>query len=748
MVNTQHLNPYRSLSSKFGTYLDVDALGDEFIKNGLLSQVIKTAKSNQMAYLRLSYAPTQWQRDISGWYIPLETITKKYTLILEQMLNAGITPIITLNIPQALPDWSNGDYHIFLRYILDAHKQFIVDHARQGIIWESPEEPNLTNHWFNQNITDDRIVDEWTNYCHQLYEIIWQYDHESIFLTGDLYNTPQFNYDNWQRMIDHDLLDTGTALSLHLSSEKTVDYLHGMDRLQWNKPMVVSKYGFGTNSDNRVANILQTTFILDMYRLSFLNYQSFLASTEQGENLFSLANNDSDQSNNANNQNNSNGQQRPTIICFGDSITWGDTGGHGRTTASYPSIIAEKLNLNVINAGICGAQIDRAIQKDWDYEIDQYQDQIKNCQLMTVMFGVNDFDWSNETLTELQTKYDQCLSRIQAINPEIKIIGMIPLHEFDPNTGQSRWDINGHGGGGYTLHQLATAIEQVLSQHHALIIDWSALEQNTNRLADHWVHPNQDLYNEIANILSSLIQTQLNIQTVTPVIQKPVSTGIHTSQPKNWLQETTLGKQLLPVLSQLTDYYLIQPLINDGVNCVLHYFNGSQNKLVGWTFQGNQAVTWGNLNMNLTNTPQIFDYQGVIPIPFERAVQPEDLRNVMNYNIDHANAILAVFDGALITGSDNEYDAISWITAHRYDRQFYEQVQTAFKDLAQRLSLVAGYFTGSFDADTGDVQLPDLWLPDTLAVDQTYLRHINENWVLVFKMLNQALQLVQTTTDG
>lgn len=746
MVNTQHLNPYRSLSSKLGAYVNVDDLGDEFIKNGLLSQVIKTAKSNQMAYLRLSYAPTQWQRDISGWYIPLETITKKYTLILEQMLNAGITPIITLNIPQALPDWSNGDYHIFLRYILDAHKQFIVDHARQGIIWESPEEPNLTNHWFNQNITDDRIVDEWTNYCHQLYEIIWQYDHESIFLTGDLYNTPQFNYDNWNRMIDHDLLDTGTALSLHLSSEKPVDYLHGMDRLQWNKPMVVSKYGFGTNSDNRVANILQTTFILDMYRLSFLNYQSYLAKTEQGENLFSLANNDSEQSNNANNQNNSNGQQRPTIICFGDSITQG-WDGH-KCPNPYPQAIANKLNINVINAGIGGARIDNLSDPNccWQKEIYQYQEQIKNCRLATVMFGINDYNDSSEPLGQIQNKYDNCLQQIERLNPNIKLIGMLPLLDLNPTTHQSNWNVTGKGG--YTLAQLSTAIEQVLTQHHALIINWATLTLTASDFGDSWLHPNQDLYNEIANILGSLIQTQLNIQTVTPVIQKPVSTGIHTSQPKNWLQETTLGKQLLPVLSQLTDYYLIQPLINDGVNCVLHYFNGSQNKLVGWTFQSNQTVTWGNLTMNLTNTPQVFDYQGVIPIPFERAVQPEDLRNVMNYNIDHANAILAVFDGALITGSDNEYDAIPWITAHRYDRQFYEQVQTAFKDLAQRLSLVAGYFTGSFDADTGDVQLPDLWLPDTLAVDQTYLRHINENWVLVFKMLNQALQLVQTTTDG
>ncbi len=70
-----------------------------------------------------------------------------------------------------------------------------------------------------------------------------------------------------------------------------------------------------------------------------------------------------------------------TVVCFGDSLTagYGATAGH-----DYPSVLSEKINLSVINAGVSGNTTTDALQR-LDKDVLTH-----NPKIVIITLGAND----------------------------------------------------------------------------------------------------------------------------------------------------------------------------------------------------------------------------------------------------------------------------------------------------------------------------------------------------------------------
>lgn len=101
-----------------------------------------------------------------------------------------------------------------------------------------------------------------------------------------------------------------------------------------------------------------------------------------------------------------------TLVCFGDSLTAGKGAPLG---SDYPSILAERLSLTVINAGISGDTAAQAINR-------LERDVLKhNPKIVIVELGANDLLRSGGSYTAI----DETFSDLEAIIDEIQENGAV-----------------------------------------------------------------------------------------------------------------------------------------------------------------------------------------------------------------------------------------------------------------------------------------------------------------------------------
>jgi len=101
------------------------------------------------------------------------------------------------------------------------------------------------------------------------------------------------------------------------------------------------------------------------------------------------------------------------IICFGDSLTQGVGAGPGE---DYPSLLAEALGIDVINAGVKGNTTEDALRR---LEADVLS---KDPRLVIIQFGGNDF-MRQMSRKKTFANLDNMVRRIQEAGAMVVVVG-------------------------------------------------------------------------------------------------------------------------------------------------------------------------------------------------------------------------------------------------------------------------------------------------------------------------------------
>lgn len=110
-------------------------------------------------------------------------------------------------------------------------------------------------------------------------------------------------------------------------------------------------------------------------------------------------------------------EKRPVYIAIGNSITHGAGQTKSGSQISYPYVLAETKGWNLYNLAVGGSQITPAIAEELgDIEAD----------VITVMWGFNDWNATKGDLNEISVRYGQLLAGLRKSQPAAKIYCIMP----------------------------------------------------------------------------------------------------------------------------------------------------------------------------------------------------------------------------------------------------------------------------------------------------------------------------------
>jgi len=167
-----------------------------------------------------------------------------------------------------------------------------------------------------------------------------------------------------------------------------------------------------------------------------------------------------------------------TILAFGDSLTYG-TGADKQD--SYPSILAELLQREVINEGVPGEVSAEGLKRLAEVLAET------NPDLVILCHGGNDF-LRKKSKKQLKNNIDKMLTLIEASGAQAVLIG-VP-------------SFNLMSGGG------VTELYADVAEQHAIPVDENILQQllNDPTMKSDDVHPNAAGYRQMAEHIYSLLQ--------------------------------------------------------------------------------------------------------------------------------------------------------------------------------------------------------------------------------------------------
>ena len=177
----------------------------------------------------------------------------------------------------------------------------------------------------------------------------------------------------------------------------------------------------------------------------------------------------------------------PTIICIGDSITFGAGVLTSRKKDAWPYILDGLMGQKseVLNYGISGATMIRS--GDTPYKEDFYQAvEEMDPQTNLLMLGTNDSKRQNWNAESYAKDYEDFLKRFTKEGREI--ILLTPPKAFSKKGGE----ISVYGIRNREIHEGAIPVIQKLADQYGLrIIDLYALTENHPEYLGDGVHPNK-----------------------------------------------------------------------------------------------------------------------------------------------------------------------------------------------------------------------------------------------------------------
>jgi lysophospholipase L1-like esterase len=124
-----------------------------------------------------------------------------------------------------------------------------------------------------------------------------------------------------------------------------------------------------------------------------------------------------------------------TIVCYGDSTTWGDTGTGSQTANPYPATLQTRLraiygnnNITVLNNGHNGQQSSAAVA-NFDTEVVPL-----NPDLVIIMYGINDISGYILPIITIDNYKSNMIGMVEkCINNNFKVLLLTPVFTKTPN---------------------------------------------------------------------------------------------------------------------------------------------------------------------------------------------------------------------------------------------------------------------------------------------------------------------------
>nr|WP_255700249.1 SGNH/GDSL hydrolase family protein [Lactobacillus sp. S2-2] len=195
------------------------------------------------------------------------------------------------------------------------------------------------------------------------------------------------------------------------------------------------------------------------------------------------------------------------MLTIGDSITNGFN-GEVDLHKNYPFFLKKLLNLKEIdNHGVNAGMISGFSERDLTYQV-KITD-FSSYDIVSIAYGTNDYSHSDCFLNDIKRTLQNNLKLIKQNNPNLIIIGILPINRFDNHTFIDQ-QLNSVD---YSYHELLDEISKVYQSFNIPVLNWRKVAPNfltvdnyQEKLNDQRLHPNQSTYYEMAQIIANFIK--------------------------------------------------------------------------------------------------------------------------------------------------------------------------------------------------------------------------------------------------
>lgn len=201
---------------------------------------------------------------------------------------------------------------------------------------------------------------------------------------------------------------------------------------------------------------------------------------------------------------------KPTIVCVGDSITFGDTGLGFRAERPWPAQLEELLGAHVVNCGHNGAaSADYRDMPEWRLA----QDSMADADVLTIGLGVNDVGHDFATTPE---QLPEVVDRVRALARDLTALASRPVTVCILSVPQlaledpimSRFGYDGLARMNPLLAQLDQLYREACPREGWRYIDYAPAILHRRDLHGDSIHPNQLGYDAIAATIATQLAKQ------------------------------------------------------------------------------------------------------------------------------------------------------------------------------------------------------------------------------------------------
>ena len=196
------------------------------------------------------------------------------------------------------------------------------------------------------------------------------------------------------------------------------------------------------------------------------------------------------------------------MVALGDSIYAGVSGAGGWVTGNrrIPDMIASRLGWQCDNQAISGATLAGGKSIDFLQVVQRLN--FKNYDVCLLEFGVNDFDWTWESLDDLRKALEKGVAKIRGDNPNIQLFYQQPTGTWKHVDSLDKED-----GNGWTQNDMAWTLADECSKLGIMFYEWTdpiITYANTNETQGDTIHPNPDTMVKIAERLADWLASTAN----------------------------------------------------------------------------------------------------------------------------------------------------------------------------------------------------------------------------------------------
>lgn len=196
------------------------------------------------------------------------------------------------------------------------------------------------------------------------------------------------------------------------------------------------------------------------------------------------------------------------MVALGDSIYAGVSGAGGWVSGNQriPDMIAAQLGWQCDNEALSGATLAGGKSIDFLQVIQRLN--FKNYDVCLLEFGVNDFDWTWESLDDLRQALDKGVAKIRSDNPKIQIFYQQPTGTWKHVDSLDKED-----GNGWTQNDMARTLADECSKLGVMYYEWTdpiITYENTSETQGDKIHPNPATMVKIADRLAKWLSSTAN----------------------------------------------------------------------------------------------------------------------------------------------------------------------------------------------------------------------------------------------